>query len=323
MSVLAHVHTLLRNARRFVHSTFFYEHWMIGLVEQPIGNALRWSELPTVRWIAPFDKNRYLSDAFPWPGSNDTLMCENYDLVTHKGMLAAVKIDVNGIAVEMNLPFPLPGQLSFPFLFMRGGIVYVMPESSASGRLEIFRWQEHDGTWVSHSLVFKDKRVADAVLFEEDGLFWISYTDLESGSNDNLNLVYSSRLSGPWRLHRDNPVQQGREKSRNGGAVFEVEGRLYRPAQDCSEIDGGAIRIMEILACTPLEYKEREITRILPSSTAYPDGFHSLAEWGDMCLVDGMRLVFSPRYLLGKMRKKLGLQRFFGFLRKWGTVDKR
>ncbi|MDR3423837.1 MAG: hypothetical protein P4M13_01990 [Alphaproteobacteria bacterium] len=307
MSAFSTVRLLLRRARRLTRSVLFYEHWMIGLVEQPIANALHWAEMPPVRWIAPFDKKRYLSCPFPWPGNYDTLMCENYDLAAQKGMLAAIKLDANGIAVEMNLDFPLPGRLSFPFLFMRDGIVYIMPESSACGRLEIFRWQEHDGAWAAHAVVFKSKPVANAVLFEEDGLFWIAYTDLESGCDDNLNLVYASRLSGPWTAHRANPVQSGREKSRNGGAVFKVGKRLYRPAQDCEERDGGALRMMEILVCTPMEYREREVTRIVPSSTTYPDGVHTLVAWGDMCLVDGMRLTFSPKVLWGRVKTRLGL----------------
>ncbi len=299
---------------RRAHSALFYAHWMVGVVDQPIERALGWTEMPPVRWVEAFDRARTLAAPFPWPGSADTFVCENFDLKAHQARLAAVKLDANGIAAEVNLDVPLSAPLSFPFLFMRDGIVYAMPEASASRRLEIFRWQEHDGTWAPHAVIFDDKPVVNAVLFEKDGWFWIAYTDLTQTPQDNLNLMYSSRLAGPWRHHAANPVQTGREASRNGGPFFEVEGRFYRPAQDCSEVQGGALRIMEIVVCTPMAYKEREVTRIVPSSPAYPDGFHTLTAWGDKCLVDGMRLTFSLRHMWNRMGR--GLRREEAFLRR-------
>ena len=284
-----------------IRGVFFYPHWMVGIVDQPIENAPRWTELPPVRWVEPFNKTRTLAVPFAWPGSVDTFLCENFDIKAHQSRLAAVKLDANGIAAEVNLDMPLPAPLFFPFLFMRDGIVYAMPESGASRRLEIFRWQEHDGTWAPHAVVFEDKPVAGAILFEKDGWFWIAYTDLTQTPRDNLNLIYASRLAGPWRHHAANPLQTGRESSRNGGAIFESKGKLYRPAQDCSAVSGGSLRIMEIVVCTPLAYKEREVTQILPSSPVYADGFHTLTAWEDRCLVDGMRLTFSLRHAWNRL----------------------
>jgi hypothetical protein len=155
--------------------------------------------------------------------------------------------------------------------------------------------------------VFEDKPVANAVLFEKDGWFWIAYTDLTATLRDNLHLVYSSRLMGPWRIHSANPVQTGPQASRNGGAIFEINGKFYRPAQDRSGVSGGALRIMEIIACTPLAYKEREVTRIVPSSRSFPDGMKTLVSWGEKrCLVDGMKLTFSLRQAWNKVRLRSG-----------------
>jgi hypothetical protein len=88
--------------------------------------------------------------------------------------------------------------------------------------------------------------------------------------------------------------------------VFEVGGKLYRPAQDCARRYGGALRIMEITEWTVNAYRESEVTHITPSSAAYPDGFHSLVAWGeDHCLVDGMRLTFSARLVWSKLKRRV------------------
>jgi hypothetical protein len=182
-----------------------------------------------------------------------------------------------------------------------------MPESCAARRLEIFHWDMARGRWISHAAVFLDRPVADAVLFRKDDLFWIAYTDVTHDPHDNLHLVYASDLTGPWLAHPSNPVQRGKERCRGAGPVFTVGGKYYRPAQDCSSVYGGGMRIMEIVTFTPTAYEEAEITRIVPSSQQYPDGFHTLAAWGDCCLVDGMRLTFSWRLVWDKLRKRLSL----------------
>jgi len=293
---------------RWAQSVMLYEHWMIGIIDEPIANALHWTQAPPIRWVAPFDKTYYFADPFPWPGSSDTIMCEEYDTILQRGRIVALRLNENGLSDKIDIELPISGHLSFPFLFMHQGEVYVMPESCAAGRLEIFRWQEQGGTWVSEAVVFEDKAVADAVLFEHEGLFWIAYTDVSRDPHDNLNLVYASALTGPWLRHPANPVRKGREVSRNGGAILEIDGELYRPAQDCSRNYGGSLRIMKIISCTTTAYHEQEVTSVEPTSRAYPDGFHTLQAWGDKCLVDGMRLTFSWRLLWKKLRRRLKMR---------------
>lgn len=292
--------------RRFVQwarSVLFYDHWVIGVVEEPIRNALGWTAAPNARWIEGFDDKRYHADPFPWPGSSNTILCESYDVAGQVGHLAALKLDANGVVDEMKIELPgLSGHLSFPNLFMLDGRAFLMPEASADRKLQIFLWQE--GAWLPCVTVFEDKAVADAILFEKDGLFWIAYTDIDQGAQDNLNLVYAAALEGPWQPHALNPVRRGAESSRNAGPVFAVDGRLFRPAQDCSQVYGGSIRIMEIAALTPKSYQEKEVTHIVPSSPHYPDGIHTLVAWGDYCLIDGMKTSFSWPRLLRKLTRR-------------------
>jgi len=293
---------------RWVCRVVTYEHWMVGIIDEPIENALTWRALPPVRWMAPFDRQRYFADPFPWPGSPDTLLCEEYDNVSRLGRLVAVKLDANGIAVKIPVDLPVRGHLSFPFLFMDEGVVYLMPESSASKCLEIFRWDQQNGLWLSRAVVFDQRSVADATLFKKDGLFWISYTDITHNPHDNLHLLYATTLSGPWLRHPGNPVRRGLESSRNGGGVFKIDGRLYRPTQDCSHVYGGALRLMEITRWTTTAYEEKEVVRLPPSTRSYPDGVHTLVGWGDKCLVDGMRVTFSLRLVWNKLKRRLGLR---------------
>jgi len=277
--------------------------WMIGIIDQPIAHALKWKKPPPVRWVEPA-KNRSIACPFPWPGSVDTFVCESLDLAAHIQQIAAIKLDDQGIEAEVALDLPLPEPLAFPFLFMREGVVYLLPDSRVSGRLEILRWQEQEGLWAPYAVIYEDKPVANAVLFEKDGWFWISYTDLTKNPRDNLHLIYSSRLTGPWKLHSANPVQTGRRASRNAGGVFRVGKKLYRAARDISE-PRDSIRLMEIVVCTPLAYEEREAARFLPPDPQFPEGIRTLSAWGEKCLIDGKQQVFSLAGAWKKIHNRL------------------
>ena len=279
---------------------------MIGVIDAPIANAPAWTSCPPIRWLAPSPRNGYLADPFGWPGRDNLILCEHYDFATEIGTLRRLTVDGDRIVGERNEPLPLPCHLSFPYLFDHDGAVYLMPESCGARRLALFRWHEETKSWDEVSPApLEGVAAADSVLFEHDGLFWIAYTDVDLGAADNLNLVYASRLEGPWTPHPANPVRRGAESSRCGGTPFRAEGALYRPAQDCSETYGGGLRLMRVLECSPARYREEEVVRLKPSDRQKPHGLHSLCAWGDRCLVDGKRMEISPRQIMKKAVRRL------------------
>jgi len=70
---------------------------------------------------------------------------------------------------------------------------------------------------------------------------------------------------------------------------------LYRPAQDCSRTYGGRVIINRVLTLTPLAFRETQVATVEPDRTGrYPAGLHTLSQVGDITLIDGKRVVFSP-----------------------------
>jgi hypothetical protein len=57
-----------------------------------------------------------------------------------------------------------------------------------------------------------------------------------------------------------NPVvSKNKRIARNAGNIFEMNNKLYRPVQDCSNMYGEKVRMMEILELSETTYREREI----------------------------------------------------------------
>jgi len=305
-SAVTHLKLAGRRLAELAERMLLHESWMLGWVEAPIADARGWTECPPVRWIGKRTADRYLADPFGWPGAPDTVLCEEYPFASSKGVLKRLTLAGQDIVAEAPLTFPaLPGHLSFPNLFVLDGAIHAMPESSAARRLSIFLWRAETRDWLEIATPLTDTAAADAVLFRHNGLFFITYTDVDIDPCDNLFLIYADSLAGPWRAHRRNPVRLDPRHARNGGAVFAADGRLYRPAQDCEACYGAAIRVMEITRCTPDDYEEAEITRIPPPTTLNPHGLHTLNAWNGRTLVDAKRMVFDPRQVLSRIRRKI------------------
>jgi hypothetical protein len=295
----------LSNGKRLIRKIAdiaLHENWMIGWVDEPIANALRWKTCPKVNWIGARSKKRYFADPFAWPGKPGTVLCEEYDFALRLGRLKRLTLNGGRIASEAEVSLPLPGHLSFPYLFEHVGETYLIPESCHARKLAIFKYGNEG--FELFATPFEDIAAGDSVLFRHNGFFWIAYTDTVLNPFDNLNLCYAESMAGPWKAHPGNPVKRGLTNSRCAGTLFTVKGELFRPAQDCTNTYGGAIRILRVTECTPEHFAEEEVNLILPHQGLNPHGFHTLSAWGNRCLVDGKRLLFSPRRVLAKLRRR-------------------
>jgi hypothetical protein len=86
--------------------------------------------------------------------------------------------------------------------------------------------------------------------------------------------------------------------------AFEVEGRLFRPAQDCSRRYGEAVVINRVDVLTPEAYFETPVARIAPDPAGpYPHGLHTVSAAGEWTLIDGKRERRSLRGLLPLLRR--------------------
>jgi hypothetical protein len=99
------------------------------------------------------------------------------------------------------------------------------------------------------------------------------------------------------------PVVDDLGSARPAGPIFAHEGRLFRPAQDCTRTYGGAVVINRIEALTPDLYREVPIVRLDPDPAGpCPDGLHTLAVNEAGILVDGKRERRSLRAFLANLR---------------------
>ncbi|MCE7873417.1 hypothetical protein DYH09_24000 [bacterium CPR1] len=185
---------------------------------------------------------------------------------------------------------------SFPYLFTWQDQDYCLPESLAERRLKLYRL--HDGLQLERVLL-ENVEVVDPVMFEHQGLWWLLYTGPSQHGAYRLHAAHASSPLGPFQSHALDPLKQDIRSTRSAGKPFRLNGRLYRPAQDCSRSYGDAVIVQEVLELTPETFHEVPVLKLEPrKDSPYRDGLHHLVVEDDLVLIDARRIHHDPFWLV-------------------------
>src|SRR6185503_19258450 len=135
-------------------------------------------------------------------------------------------------------------------------------------------------------VLMNDVRAADATLAEIDGTWWMFVSIAESSIPDELFLFYADSPLGPWMPHRRNPVKSDVRSSRPAGNLFNWNDDVYRPAQDSSGRYGYAVTINKIVQLDAENFREEEVSKILPNWRNDLLGTHTLSIADDLTVTD-------------------------------------
>jgi len=136
-------------------------------------------------------------------------------------------------------------------------------------------------------------------------LLWLFFTDKIS-TNERLHIWYSASLYGPFNEHANNPVKEDIRSARPAGSPFFMDGKLFRPAQDCAVRSGRRIRVNLVTKLSETEFEEEEYSILNPAlNSKYSYGMHTLSVANGLVIVDGKQEVFIWQAFLNKLLKKI------------------
>jgi hypothetical protein len=286
---------------------FGYSTWNVGLLRRTVTDldSLRaaLSAQHEVEWLPPLPRLTYLADPFPCAvDGQPSLLVERYSyLAAGRGQIARLALAPGGRVSEPQPAITAAHHLSYPYVVQVGQESYCLPEAAQSGRCRLYRLDQA-GRWQPDRTLLDGRAVLDPTLFQHLGLWWLFFTDLKARSTLQLFAYYAEALDGVWRPHPLNPLKCDVTSARPAGRPFRLDGRLYRPAQDCSRVYGGSLTINEVLELTPRSFRERPVLKVRPDPNGpYPDGLHHLVIEDDLIVLDGCRL---ERDLLFRLRRR-------------------
>lgn len=169
---------------------------------------------------------------------------------------------------------------SYPFVFRWQDNWYMIPESSASGQVRLYRCEEFPVKWEMVTVLLQQQTV-DTTVFEQDGqLFLLTYL-LCPGSERVKPQAYKLTLGEQNQVVPMDWTDYDELKCRGAGPVFRAGDKAIRPAQSSEENRyGNSVLLYEIQTCNP-SYTEEQKGELLPDSImakdVWFDGLHTYA----------------------------------------------
>jgi len=289
--------------------------WNIALIAQNPAALIGGHRPEPMQILCKTTDDQYFADPFVFERDNEPLVfCERYSYSTDKGSIAVFPLPKNQLAKPV-VVIDEPYHLSYPQVFEADGTIWCMPESSAVRELSLYRAIEFPLRWEKAHTLLDDFAAVDATLLRAPDGWWIFCTNEDEGYNSHLYVFFADALLGPWQPHPKNPVKIDVRSAGSAGPCIQLDGAIYRPAQDCSHTYGGLIRINKLCVLTRADYREEVVAAVGPPNGAYREGIHAISGFDSRSVVDVKRYVLSARVVTRSLRATLGkTARKFGLL---------
>jgi hypothetical protein len=223
-------------------------------------------------------------------GDREFLLFEHTAPESPHGKIAFVELLRDGGTSDMRVLLEAPHHLSYPCVVDVNGDKFLLPESAAARRVDLYRLSDFPDRVEYVGPLIENVALVDTTPVEIDGL-WYFFATTEQPFLQTF-LFWSPRLDGMWRLHPCNPISNSITNTRSAGHLFWRDGRLFRPTQDCSVRYGYAIRVNEIVKLTPDDFEERPVAWLGPSW--YSSGLLGTHTWNEsrrFQVIDGLRVM--------------------------------
>jgi hypothetical protein len=209
-----------------------------------------------------------------------------------KGHISVIEMDSSG---QYKSPVPVlksDHHLSYPFVFDYQNKLYMVPESGQGHSIDLYECVDFPYQWKFNKHLMEKVNAVDTTLYFHDGKWWMF-----TGITENIGalpevelfLFYADDLfTMEWKSHPLNPVISDVTCARPAGPLFEQDGKIIRPSQDCSRNYGYAFNLNEIICLSETEYQEKKITTVKPDWDRRLIATHTYSRAPGVKVIDGL-----------------------------------
>jgi len=293
-----------------------FKHWVIGICRDNIKDIIRSKTFfQDIRWVTPDSIDHFNADPFLLKTKEGKLNIFYEDLAfdDQYGKIFMFTLDENLEISNRKILLDTKSHLSYPFIFQEKDKIYVFPEAAHSGKLSCYEYDP-----VNQSLEFildiMNLPLLDSTIFNYNNKYWLWATINGEDSLRDLYLFFSDNLLGPYNPHPLNPVKKSLNGSRPAGNLFEVDGIIYRPSQNCEKEYGDSITINKISILNEQKFVE-DLYMTISIDKKNLDihkihSIHTINILDEIIVVDGRKWTFSPykqwkNYLMNRKQLKL------------------
>lgn len=267
--------------------------WTVGVADFDPDAILDPGKRLNIHWVKHKNKGSWFADPFILSVTEDFvfILVEEFVYSANKGRISRLKVNRHSWELEKIDPVIEQGtHLSFPAYYRKNGKVYIYPENSQSGKLSLFEYDEDSGVAAKVG-VLSNCPLADAVIWQMDGKKVVMATTSPDDNGRVLD-IYPYHEIQP--REKEEPVERisfPERIARNAGMPFDIQGRLFRPAQDCARRYGESVIIQEV-SRTDEGFQFKEVKRFYSPLTSHSVAFHTFNVFEDKYIAvdaEGMR----------------------------------
>ena len=265
---------------------------------------------PPVVWLESPRLFTFYADPFGiWRDGKLHVFVEAYDYRTKHGVIEVHIYDQSLNKLSHARALARPFHLSYPYLWEEAGEIFMLPEAHRSGTLTLYRAARFPLAWEPVCDLLPLPAI-DASLARWEGRYWLFFS-LPDNPLGALHIAYADALTGPWRMHSNNPVLTDPTRARMGGTPFLREGVLYLPGQNGTATYGGGMTLNKVETLTPTEYIGQPVADLQAPGWAAPftHGIHTVSACEGLTLFDVKRISHSP--LRARINLERRVSRFF------------
>lgn len=299
-----YVKSVWRRVAFHLNDLFRQEDWNVGYCECQIHDFISKKENIDIQWFKKPRRNCYFADPFIIKTQKDTyIFFEWYSYPRGKADLAVAKKSEDFKIYHKITEFK--EHRSYPFIFDYENVIYCMPESNQTNKVTLYSFDEDKLTLKEECVLLEGFPIVDATLYRHEDK-WFMFLVNQKKSHTHLEIYYSDNLRGPYLPHDNNPVTIDCSKARPAGKIFCHQGKIIRPAQNCTEHYGQSITLEEIDLLTETEYSARDVGHIYPvKDSDYNKGIHTINSTDGMTVFDGKRFVFTLSGFKQQLKQKI------------------
>ncbi len=253
------------------------------------------------------DKNYWYADPILFTQNGDSyLFLELFDKRADKGKIAYCRLTDQG-PTPFKVVIDEPFHMSFPMVFEFDGDIYMLPETSSDKSLRLYRASAFPDKWELVQRFDTEGLYVDTVITHVGEKSFGILTCEASPSKEYECRFQKFEIckegSGSFSLQEDknfNSVQEFDLLSRNGGPVFEYDGKKYIAAQESSFSEYGLYmnyyeydESSRKLAANP-QFKKLSSKNFVVHGAPKGLGVHSYCFNDDYEIVDLKYMEFSP-----------------------------
>lgn len=278
----------------------YFKQWVIGVVRGDIREIIRTKNFrqDNITWIQPGSPERFYADPFLLRSDNGeiNILYEDFSIDEHYGNISLMTLNEKFERTGNKVLLDTGSHMSFPFIFTENNRIYVFPESVRRGVVSCYEYNPAKGNLISRAEILR-MPLYDPVILKMNDRYWLFGSLFENRREYDLYVFHSEKLFGPYIPLRGNPVRSGLNGIRAAGNFVEVDGDIYRPAQNCTNEYGESITINRLKVLDEYYFSEEPYMTINISKKNLRENnihtIHTINFSGDLIVVDGMKWTFS------------------------------